>query len=139
LVFRRILCPADGSDASLRGVYVATEIAKRYEAELVLLTVINVPQTVAVATHMEVCRYVEKVGGECTRNAVRLLEQSGLGAEVKLACGSPVEVILFELQHSQCDIVVMGRRHWAEAKDLVLGSVSERVTRHVNVPILLIP
>jgi nucleotide-binding universal stress UspA family protein len=139
VIFRRILCPTDGSDVSLRGLEVAVQIAQRYDAELIVLAAVNVPQTVAVATHLEVCHYVERVGGECSRNAMRLLERFGLGAEVKLMFGSPAEVILGELEQTQSDLVVMGRRQWAEAKDLVLGSVSERVTRHVNVPILLVP
>jgi nucleotide-binding universal stress UspA family protein len=35
--------------------------------------------------------------------------------------------------------VGMGRRSRYEPKDLVLGSVSDRVARHVKVPILLVP
>jgi nucleotide-binding universal stress UspA family protein len=33
----------------------------------------------------------------------------------------------------------MGRRNWADVRELVLGSVSNRVARNITVPLLLVP
>ncbi len=63
----------------------------------------------------------------------------GVGAEVKVVVGPPAETILAEIEASGADLVVMGRRSRYEPKDLILGSVSYRVSRHVKVPILLVP
>ena len=64
---------------------------------------------------------------------------AGVGAEVKVVVGPAPESLLAEIEDSGADLVVMGRRGRDEPKDLLLGSVSDRVARHVKVPILLVP
>jgi nucleotide-binding universal stress UspA family protein len=68
-----------------------------------------------------------------------MLRQNGVGAEVKAVVGPAAETILAEIEACGADLVVMGRRGRYEPKDLILGSVSYRVSRHVRVPILLVP
>ena len=142
MIFDRILAAVDGTDASLRGVKVAAQIVKQYDAEFVLLTVVSVPQQLVIAATMDehaVGSYMERVARGSLSSAVALLQQLGIGAEVKVAVGPPAETILAEIEASRADLVVMGRRGRYEPKDLVLGSVSYRVSRHVRVPILLVP
>ena len=141
-MFRRILVTTDGSEASLRGVRAALEIVEHYNAEFVVLTVVPVSQSVAIAAHLDervVEEYVERIAQEGLRPALDLLRERGVGAEVKVVVGSPAEVILAEAGSCRVDLVVMSRRNWTEVKELVLGSVSERVARHIEVPLLLVP
>ena len=56
-----------------------------------------------------------------------------------MVVGPIPESILLEIEDRGVDLVVMGRRGRDEPKDLLLGSVSDRVARHVKVPILLVP
>lgn len=142
MVFRRIMATTDGSEASIRGVRVALEIVGRYQAEFVLLTVVPVPQSLALASHMDehvVNEYVEQVAQDGLRPALGALRDGGVGAEVKVLVGSPPEVILAEVAACRADLVVMGRRNWADVRELVLGSVSNRVARNITVPLLLVP
>jgi nucleotide-binding universal stress UspA family protein len=142
LVFTRILAATDGTDVALRGVETAAEMAARDGSELLLLTVISMPQHVAMrarADNRTIQVYVERMAQECLHSAVDLLGRMGMGAEVKAVIGEPAETILAEVEASAADLVVMGRRRRYEPKDLILGSVSYRVSRHVKVPILLVP
>jgi nucleotide-binding universal stress UspA family protein len=142
LVFNRILAATDGTEASLRGVDVAAQIVARYQAEFVLLTVVSVPQHVVLAANMDqrtIESYVERMAQDSLRPAIALLREKGVGAEVKAVIGPPAETILAEIESCRADLIVMGRRGRYEPKDLILGSVSYRVSRHVRVPILLVP
>jgi nucleotide-binding universal stress UspA family protein len=142
LIFQRILAATDGTEASLRGVEAAAQIAVRYQAEFILLTAVSVPQHVVLAANMDertIEKYVERMAQEALGSAVAALRSEGVGAEVKVVFGQAPETILAEIETSGADLVVMGRRSRNEPKDLVLGSVSDRVARHVKVPILLVP
>jgi nucleotide-binding universal stress UspA family protein len=142
LVFDRILAAVDGTDASLRGLKVAAHMVVRYDAEFVLLTVVSVPQQLMLSATMDqrnIGSYIERLAQGSLDSALALLRERGIGAEVKVAVGPPAETILAEIEASHADLVVMGRRGRYEPKDLILGSVSYRVSRHVRVPILLVP
>jgi nucleotide-binding universal stress UspA family protein len=142
VIFDRILAAVDGTDASLRGVKVAAQMVARYHAEFVLLTVVTVPQQFILATTMDqrpIASYIERLAQASLGSAVALLRERRIGAEVKAVVGPPAETILAEVEASHADLVVMGRRDRYEPKDLILGSVSYRVARHVRVPILLVP
>jgi nucleotide-binding universal stress UspA family protein len=142
LIFARILVATDGTDVALRGVETAAKMAARDQAEILLLTVISMPQHVAMrvsADHRTIQVYVERMAQECLHSAVDLLSRMGVGAEAKAVVGEPAETILAEIEASAADLVVMGRRSRYEPKDIILGSVSYRVSRHVKVPILLVP
>lgn len=141
-MFNRILAATDGTDASLRGVAVAADMVAACRCEFVLLTVVSVPQHAVLAANMDqraAERYVERIARGTLGPALQLLRSRGIGAEVKAVVGPAAETILAEIEGSGADLVVMGRRGRQEPKDLILGSVSYRVSRHVRVPILLVP
>jgi nucleotide-binding universal stress UspA family protein len=142
LIFGRILATTDGSEASLRGVDVAAKMAAQDSAEFVLLTAVSVPQQVVLAATMDqraIERYVERMAQEALSPAIEILRRVGVGAEIKVVVGPASEVILSEVDSMRVDLVVMGRNARYELKDLVLGTVSYRVARHVRVPVLLVP
>ena len=142
MIVRRVLAACDGTDVSLRGVIAAAAVADRYGAELLLLTVVPVPQHVMSAVKLggrTVEEYVEHMAAGALASSIAVLKQQRVGAEVKVVMGSPAESVVAEADACGADLVVMGRRQRVEPKDLVLGSVSDRVGRNIDVPILLVP
>jgi nucleotide-binding universal stress UspA family protein len=142
LLFGRILAATDGTEASLRGVEVAAQMAARYDAEFVVLAAVSVPQHMVLASSMDertIERYVERMAQEALGPAVELLRRLKVGAEAKALVGPAAEVIIGEMESLRADLVVMGRNSRQEPKDLILGSVSRMVARHARVPVLLVP
>jgi nucleotide-binding universal stress UspA family protein len=117
------------------------QMAAGYGAELLVLTVVSMPDWLArqKVEQGSMEAYVESVAQKSLQAALDLLRREGVGAEVKVVVGPAPESILAEVNASGADLVIMGRRSRDEPKDLVLGSVSDRVARHVKVPILLVP
>jgi nucleotide-binding universal stress UspA family protein len=141
MVFSRIFVPTDGTEASLRALDVATEMALRYDAELIVLTAVSVPDWVA-RKNMEyggVEAYVEAAAQKTFEPVVARLKSAGVGAELKVVVGNVAESLVTAIAESNADLIVMGRRNRDEPKELVLGSVSDRVARQVRVPILVVP
>jgi len=141
MVFNRIAAPTDGTEASLRGLEIAIQMVARDGAELLVITAVGMPDWLARQKveqgAMEV--YIEDAARKSLQAALDLLRQEGVGAEVKVVVGPAPESILAEIDARGADLVIMGRRSRDEPKDLVLGSVSDRVARRVKVPILLVP
>ena len=111
-------------------------------SEFMLLTAVSVPHHMVLAANMDertIEAYVERMAQEVLGAGRRTAAPQGVGAEVKAVVG-PAAGDHPERDRSQgADLVVMGRRSRYEPKDLILGSVSYRVARHVKVPILLVP
>ena len=141
MVFTRIVVPTDGTEASLRGLEIAAQLAVRFASELVVVTAVSVPDWLA-RQNMEqgaIESYVEGNAQKVFEAVVALLKSAGVGAELRVVVGPAAESLVGEIENSGADLVVMGRRGRNEPKDLLIGSVSDRVARHVRVPILLVP
>ena len=109
--------------------------------ELIVVTVVSVPDWLA-RQNMDfggIEAYVEDNAQKMLRAGRRPAQAGGVGAELKVVVGPAPESLLAEIEHTRPDLVIMGRRGRDEPKDLLLGSVSDRVARHVKVPILLVP
>jgi nucleotide-binding universal stress UspA family protein len=142
MTFRRILIAVDGTDSSSRGVRAGAALAARFGAEIVVVTAVDVPHQIVKAAGMGrggLEEYVERMGRDSLRCAVDILAEYKVGAAIKILVGPAAETIVAEAARPGTDLVVMGRRGRTEPKDLVLGSVSDRVARNVTIPILLIP
>lgn len=141
-MFQRILVPSDGSEHALRAVRVVGELAKERGSEVVLLTVVAIPQALVMVAGIGeqiIDEYVEREGREALASALKVLEDAGVGAEVKIAVGAAGDEILREAQETGADVVVMGKRGLGGLKGLLIGSVSDRVAHGSTVPVLLVP
>lgn len=58
--------------------------------------------------------------------------------ETLLIEGHVVDEILKTCRNGEFDLIVMGARGLSRIKELVLGSVSEGVTRHACCPVLVV-
>jgi nucleotide-binding universal stress UspA family protein len=58
--------------------------------------------------------------------------------EIIVKVGNPVEIILGELDRTQCDVVVMGAHGHGVIGEAFLGSVSRRVLRRCKKPVLVV-
>jgi hypothetical protein len=91
MVFSRIAVPTDGTDASLRGLEVAMQMAARYHAELMVITAVPVPDWIVRqrVEHGAIEAYVEGAAQKSLRAAIAVLLREGIGAEVKVVVRCP--------------------------------------------------
>ena len=89
MVFTRIVVPTDGTEASLRGLAVAMQLAVRYSAELMVVTAVSVPDWLARQNmeHGAIEAYVESDAQKSLEEPIALLRREGVGAEVKVVVG----------------------------------------------------
>jgi nucleotide-binding universal stress UspA family protein len=140
----RILVPIDGSLLSLRAVELAGELAKRFNAELTLLTAVDPPDAarayVSETALKEVRRGLWLAADEVLEQARERAGDLSTGVEKKIEWGPPAPVIVAEAINGY-DLVVMGSRGLGvePSEQDFLGSVAQRVLRRVRCPVLIVP
>jgi len=141
-MFRKILVPVDFSDHSDKAMAMALDLARRYEAELILLHAVHLPIPVGHFpggdVTVEYGQLVEYAESAARSQLQARVDQVALGdrARTSLRTGDPVQVILDEAERRGADLIVMGTHGRSGLSRLFMGSVAERVVRASPCPVL---
>ncbi len=151
-VFKRILVAVDGSESSFRAARVAARLAKRNEADLLVVSVIQTPAHPFMPTQTLTSPGMNIDGLEgyykyATRDAQEWIDKTvsiatPLGVKVRekvLKGASSVVRSLTDYAASQAvDLLVVGRKGSGGFKRLLLGSVSSGVVNHAASSVLVV-
>lgn len=66
------------------------------------------------------------------------LSEKGYRIQTSLGFGNPKKSIPEIVNHTECDLLVMGAHGHHGLKDLILGTTLDAVRHHVNVPVLIV-
>jgi nucleotide-binding universal stress UspA family protein len=75
---------------------------------------------------------------ELAGEAVDLLRARGLQARAVAMLGDPVEAILQTGHDEEVELIVLGRRGLGQFRELLIGSVSDRVVTRSRIPVLVV-
>ena len=152
-MYHRILVPLDGGELSETILPHATEMARRFDATLVLLRVSSslaevVSKTVppepmaeapiAVDVAEEVVEVEEETAEQYLRQVVERLKQEGVVCEALVVQGEPAVSLAEAVKQQNIDLVAMTTHARSALGRLLHGSVSEAVLHEVHVPVLLL-
>jgi nucleotide-binding universal stress UspA family protein len=143
-MFKHILLPTDGSEASTRAVDLGIELAQTCHARVYGLHVVlpfNTLTYIAEILPESEVSYTE----EAVRSAERYLgEVRDKAKQAKVACDGnyvfdkhPCEAILQAAQNQGCDLIVMGSHGWRGFTKLLLGSETQKVLMRSRLPVLV--
>ncbi|WP_114575586.1 universal stress protein [Saliphagus sp. LR7] len=138
-MYDRILLPTDGSETTDRALAHAADLADRYGADLHLLYVIDVTvfaddvETAGIVSEFETMgdRIVGRVAAEAREAGVE-------PAATAVVRGTPHRTILEYVDEEGIDLVVMGTHGRTGLDRYLLGSVTEKVVRLSDVPVLTV-
>ncbi|WP_371224467.1 universal stress protein [Roseovarius sp. 2305UL8-3] len=161
-MLRTIVTPIDGSKHAQLALDLATNLAARYEARLVLINAAvgdeDVPEERYNAASRELSdaeadgldtgvpphrshylRVIGFLGKSLLESAKQQAEDKGVKeVETVIALGGAGEQILHHVERTSADLIVMGSRGFSELKGLVLGSVSQKVLEYAPCPCLTV-
>jgi nucleotide-binding universal stress UspA family protein len=139
-MFQRILLAWDGSDLALRAFDVAIDLTRRYEAELVAVSVAYTPahaETTAdrAETSKAARGYLESTFAEVADRASR----AGVDVSHEIVDGETPARALVEHAHAHgFDLIVCGHHHNGRAGRLLLTGLTQDLLRSSEVPLLII-
>ena len=149
----RILVPFDGSHNAERALAWARMIALGTGSEVLVLVGYTQPLTMRGrgAAYVEAVRdELADEAAELAREGVQVLVTAGVQARGIVLKGDITRGILETAAQEGCGLILLGRQGLtAEVggvsgaagmiRDLLQGGVSEKVTRHAEVPVVVVP
>jgi nucleotide-binding universal stress UspA family protein len=147
--FPRILVPVDFSACSEEAFRVATHLARQFEAELILLHVVDtrslgVLNRLGLALPSEEKTQLRKLRHQARLLTRRIINSDALkGVSVKrfIAEGAPFAEIARFVRSEKISLVVMGSYGGAYGgvDKIFFGSTAEKVVRTAGCPVLTVP
>ncbi len=137
----KILVAVDGSDNSFRALDHAIFLAKKAEAHLTAMHVVENPPTVYVESQKLLNELLTKYKAESAKvldRCKQAAEKSGVNIETVLAEGDAATNIVGYAQREGFDLVVIGSRGLGKFKEMVLGSTSSKILHHTKSAVLIV-
>ena len=137
-MYDRILLPTDGSRGNSRAVKQAIGLADATGAELHILFV---AEDISYAPEMmddQVQAKLRQIGEEAIEDIRERADATGVHLETAIENGIPHREILEYADKEGIDLIVMGTHGRSGLDRYLLGSVTERVVRTAEIPVLTV-
>lgn len=141
MLFSKVLVPVDGSDNSFRALDAALLLSEKLGT---MVTAIHVMEDVPVL-HIESEKLLRKLLEDYKKQnqlilskCLEIASKKGIKIETKLLQGNPSSAIIDFCEKEKQDIIIMGSRGMGKFKELVLGSVSNKVLNHSSCPVMIV-
>mgnify|MGYP000185735170 CR=1 FL=1 len=136
-MYDRILVPTDGSETAAAAMREAVALAARDDAEIHVLTVINTrTYDTSIESAVEPLR---ERGERYLADLTALAEADDVPVTTAIELGRPARTILDYATDNDVDLVVMGTTGRGGLERRLLGSTTEYVTAHAEVPVHVVP
>ena len=140
--FKRILCPTDYSEASTQALPYAFDLARRFNAEIYFVHVIDsFPLAPDFTLEAKSLGFAADLAGDPEQDLDRFLSgrvPPGMKVHKIVGIGQAAEEILRVAEENKIQLIIIathGRTGW---RHMVFGSVAEKVVRKANVPVLTV-
>lgn len=143
---KKILVPTDFSDQAKFALKLAVEIAKRSDAELTLLHVVEIPgqtsfNTMGEATNIDGMEgvFVMKMIEQGKKKLAKLKSDDlleGVNLKTELKAGNAYYNISSIVNEYEPELIVMGTSGSSGVDEILIGSNAEKVVRNAKCPVL---
>jgi nucleotide-binding universal stress UspA family protein len=146
---KTILVPTDFSKHAKYATEVAMNIAKRANAKLLLLHIVELPSSDSINVEGETSysdswedklfklKLIEKGKRELAMAACEA-EDAGVATTQELRLGNPFHGIRTIITDHKVDLVVMGTEGHSKLEEMLIGSNTEKVVRYAKCPVLTV-
>lgn len=139
---KMIVCAFDGSDNAMKAAQSAAELARKFDARLALVYVVEPYAPPVDLPGISFVDWVEphrKAANRLLEDAsAQLLQDSGVAASTEVRVGNPANEIVTCAQEHGADLIVVGSRGHGAMKRLLMGSVADRVVHLSNGPVFVV-
>ncbi|MDP3503966.1 MAG: universal stress protein [Myxococcales bacterium] len=138
---KKILVAVDGSDASLKGVKAAFELAEPLGAQVTLVTVVPpiiLPGDAPWAPMDEINRAELQRAERVLSETLAALQRSALDVSTQVLLGPIAETLSQLAQTEDFDLVVVGSTGKGAVTRVLVGSVADRLIHTCLKPVLVI-
>lgn len=141
---KKILCPTDFSEPSLKGVKAAAEFAAHYSGEVILIHVVPPAHTLTPPTipSGKVIEYYEDLTRFAQKSLDELIEENfskDLSVSSTVVQGNPSDEIVRTASEEKAGLIIIATHGATGWRRFMFGSVAEKVVRMAACPVLTVP
>lgn len=142
-MFDTILLPTDGSDPAGPATEMALDLARTHDAILHVLFIVDQPTSVSGTGEGfsgldNLLDTLESKGHQVTDEIAEQADDRGIETVAAVRRGNPHDDILMYADEHGIELIVMGTHGRTGVKRALLGSVTENVVRHSEIPVLTV-
>jgi nucleotide-binding universal stress UspA family protein len=142
LMLKKILVPIDFSNISKGSLPLATFLAAKFDAEIILLHVVEKFPIDYLAgrelINQTITPLMKQGEADLKRMVASLSKSAGLRVSAVVRDGKPFEEIYSAAQRLGVDLIALTTHGYTGLKHVWLGSTAERVVRRASCPVLIV-
>lgn len=138
-MYKRILLAADGSKNSIRAAEEAAKIASLITGSVVeVLFVADLSKVKEEVLHSQNHEDLVMKRHEKLTPIAELFSSKNISYQMKIITGDPGPAIVEYANQEKVDLVIIGNRGLNKFQEFVMGSVSHKVVKRVQCPVLVV-
>ncbi|WP_407268619.1 universal stress protein [Radiobacillus sp. PE A8.2] len=138
-MFKKIMLASDGSAHAIRAAEKVVELASHnVHVKVDIVYVIDGNKSKSDVLHHWNSFDVERSRKEKLTLTEQKLKHANIKYDIKILHGEPGPTIIKYANDAQIDLCVIGSRGLNRLQEMVLGSVSHKVAKHVKCPVLIV-
>lgn len=147
MIIKNILLPFDGSPLSKKALELAKDIARNFNADLTLFTIIpiyypigdSVLASSAAVNYQQIVKILKQEAEKNVGKVVEKCREQGVKAQYKIVNDDVSNAIIKEAKRSRADLIIMGSRRMTGMSSIKrLGSTARHVSEHASCPVTLV-
>ena len=141
---KKILVPTDFSNEAENALRVAAQIAKKFNSEIFLLHMLELPLDLIDPSQpkgsgdLPEAIFFMKLAHQRFNKVMKSDYLKGIKVHETVEFHEAFEGIMEISKKHDCDVIIMGSSGAEGLKDIFIGSNTEKVVRHSNIPVLVI-
>lgn len=137
-MFKKILLAVDGSEHSLRSANYAIQLAEKFDGTIHVVYVVDGNTAKSDVLHAADKFALEKKRNDKLKAVKALLNETNIEYEIKILHGEAGPTIVDYANSNAMEGVVVGSRGLNNLQTFILGSVSHKVAKRVDCPVLIV-
>lgn len=136
-MYKKILLAADGSDNSFRAAEETLNFINE-KTEVTILNVIDADASKNAVLHSGQGGNIIEQRKEKLSEITDLYASNNIPYELHFEQGAPNETVVNFANHGEYQAVVLGTRGLNGLQEMVLGSVSHKVAKRAQIPVMIV-
>jgi len=137
-LYMNILVPLDGSGDSQKALLQACDLAKNYQANLILVYVVEKSHSLNLLDRKEYLEILRKFGNKVLIKGKQTAKNKGIDVTITMKEGNISNEIVKLAKNKKCNLIIVGSKGLGATARFFLGSISNKLANNSPCSVLIV-
>ena len=137
-LYMNILVPLDGSDYSKKALIQACDMAKNYQANLILVYVVDKSRSLNLLDKNEYLKMLRRFGEKVLVKGKETAKTKGMDVTTIMKEGNITNEIVKLAKNKKCNLIIVGSKGLGATARFFLGSISNKLANNSPCSVLIV-